>query len=666
METNEMKDLVLGEIAGENQSSTGDSYTPESSEIAEETINDATADNVSNPHNDVAEEASVVEQVDFSDEEANLASTELGDDELEEEFDHAHGKDYSGFSKAELIVAIKELVENGQVLKIRRDVEGIKVAFYKRHKTDIDKLRKEFVDGGGVPEAFQAPFDNYENQLKEYYSLYRDKRTSENLLQEKGKDKNLELKLHIVEEIKTLVDSQENFNDVYNKFRDLQKRWRDIGAVPQARLNDLYENYNFAVEQFYDFLKINKDLRELEYKRNYEAKIALCEQAEALLADTNIVNSFKTLQHFHELWREIGPVVHEVKEAIWDRFREVTTQINKRHQDYYEGLRAIQKKNLDAKVAISERIEEMTTLSINSHKEWNKRSNELVEYQKQWKSIGFAPRKENNKVYERFRKACDAFFAKKREFYSELKREMEANEKLKVELCEQADALKDSVEWRKTTESLIALQKRWKEIGPIPRKHSDEIWKRFRAACDAFFVRKGENFRSVETQFDENLTQKQALIAEIVAFVPVEQQDENFRILKDFQRKWAEIGYVPIKEKEKIQTEYRNALNKHFDALKMEEADRTFTRYKSKIESIHSQPKSDFRVRQEREKLFVRIKHLDADIHLWENNIGFFAKSKGADALVRDVNQKIENAKNEIKSLEEKIRLIDSMDDSQK
>jgi len=665
METNEMKDSVLGEKPGENQPATGDSYTPESLETTEETTNDATTDNVSNLHSDEVEETSVVEPVDFSDEEANLASTEIGDDEPEEEFDHGHGKDYSGYSKAEMIMAIKELVESGQVLKIRRDIEGIKVAFYKRNKSDVDKIRKEFIDGGGVPEEFQAPHDDYENQLKDYFTLYREKRTSENILQEKSKEQNLDLKLHIIEEIKTLVDSQENFNDVYNKFRDLQKRWKEIGTVPQARLNDLYENYNFVVEQFYDFLKINKDLRELEYKKNYEAKVALCEQAEALLADTNIVNSFKTLQHFHELWREIGPVVHEVKEVIWDRFREVTTQINKRHQDYYEGLRSIQKQNLDAKVAISEKIETMTTLNINSHKEWNKRSNELVEFQKQWKSIGFAPRKENNKVYERFRKACDAFFAKKREFYSELKREMETNEKLKLELCEQAETLKDSVEWRKTTESLIALQKRWKEIGPIPRKHSDEVWKRFRAACDAFFVRKGENFRSAETQFDENLVQKLALIAEIVAFVPGEQQDENFKNLKDFQRRWIEIGFVPIKEKEKIQLEYRTALNKHFDALKMEESDRTLTRYKSKIESIQSHSKSDFRVRNEREKLFVRIKHLDADIHLWENNIGFFAKSKGADALVRDVNQKIENAKNEIKSLEEKIRVIDGMDDTQ-
>lgn len=666
METNEMKNSVPGEQSGEFQAENGNSYTPESSDInAEVTTENTTVSEGSGSPNDLVEESSVVEHVDFSDEEAILASHQLGDEDTDEEFDHSHSKDFAGLSKAELIVTLKELVGTGEVSKIKRDVEGIKVAFYKKHKAEVEKIRKEFIDGGGNPEAFMAPIDNYENELKEYYKLYRDKKSSENIQQEKEKEKTLELKLHIIEEIKTLVDSQDNFNEVYNKFRDCQKRWRDLGAVPQARVNDLYENYNFAVEQFYDFLKINKELRELEYKKNYEAKLALCAQAEALLADSNVVETFKTLQRYHELWREIGPVAHEVKDVIWERFRDVSSQINKRHQDYYEILRSSQKQNLDGKVAICEKIEEMVAQNITSHKEWNKRSNELVEFQKQWKTIGFAPRRENNKVYDRFRKACDAFFAKKRDYYSVLKREMEANEKLKIELCEQAEALKDSTDWKKTTESLIALQKRWKEIGQIPRKHSDEIWKRFRAACDAFFMHKSENFKSIENQFDENLTKKQALVAEIVAFIPSEHPEENFKMLKDFQRRWSEIGFVPIKEKDKIQTEYRTALNKHFEGLKMEEADRNLMRYKSKIESIHSQSKSDYRVRQEREKLFVRIKQLESDIHLWENNIGFFAKSKSADALVREVNLKIEKAKSEIKSLVEKVRLIDSMDDSQ-
>ena len=662
-----MKNSAPEEQQVEKLATVESSYTPESLDNTAKEINETeTSSDEGNPHADLSVDSHVVEHVDFSDEEAILASDQLGDDDSEEEFDHAHGKDYAGYSKADLIAALKELVGNGEILKIRRDVEGIKVAFYKRHKADIEKIRKEFIDGGGAPEAFQAPMDSYEAELKEYYSLYRDKKAGENALQEKEKEKTLELKLHIVEEIKALVDSQENFNDVYNKFRDLQKRWRDLGAVPQARVNDLYENYNFAVEQFYDFLKINKELRELEYKKNYEAKLALCVQAEALLADTNVVETFKTLQRYHELWREIGPVAHEVKESIWERFRDVSGQINKRHQDYYESLRTVQKQNLDAKVAICEKIEEMAALNITSHKEWNKKSNELVECQKQWKTIGFAPRRENNKIYDRFRKACDTFFAKKREYYSVLKREMESNEKLKLALCEQAESLQESTEWKKTTESLIALQKRWKEIGPTPRKHSDDIWKRFRAACDAFFKRKGENFKSVETQFDENLAKKQALIAEILAFVPGEQPDENFKTLKEFQHRWNEIGFVPIKEKEKIQNEYRTSLNKHFDALKMEEADRNLMRYKNKIESIHSQNKSDYKVRQERDKLFVRIKQLESDIHLWENNIGFFAKSKGADVLIREVNIKIEKAKSEIKSLEDKVRMIDSMDDSQK
>lgn len=661
-----MKNSVPGEQSGEFQSENGSSYTPESLDNTSEvtTENTPVSEGGDSP-NDLVEENSAVEHVDFSDEDALSASNLLGDEDSEEEFEHSQGKDFAGLSKAELIVTLKELVASGEVSKIKRDVEGIKVAFYKKHKAEVEKLRKEFIDGGGNPEAFQIATDSYEGELKEQYKIYRDRKLNENIQQEKEKEKTLAAKLHIIEEIKALIDSQENFNDVYNKFRDLQKKWRDLGAVPQARVNDLYENYNFAVEQFYDFLKINKDLRELEYKKNYEAKLALCLQTEALIADNNVVETFKTLQHYHELWREIGPVAHEVKETIWERFRDVSSQINKRHQDYYETLRSSQKLNLDGKVAICEKIEEMVALNITSHKEWNKRSNELVEFQKQWKTIGYAPRRDNNKVYDRFRKACDAFFGKKRDHYTVLKREMEANEKLKIALCEQAEALKDSTDWKKTTESLIALQKRWKEIGQIPRKHSDEIWNRFRAACDAFFMHKSENFKSIENQFDENLTKKQALVAEIVGFAPSENPEENFKMLKDFQRRWADIGFVPIKEKDKIQTEYRTALNKHFDGLKMEEADRSLMRYKSKIEGIHSQSKSDYRVRQERDKLFIRIKQLEGDIQLWENNIGFFAKSKGADALVRDVNMKIEKAKSEIKSLVEKVQLIDSMNDSQ-
>lgn len=667
METNEMKNSVPEEQPGEELNTTGNVETPATSDPSAEVSSEQPISAVSDlHHDDHPDEHAHDEHVDFSDEEAIIASSELDDDESDDDDDTAAtplGKDYSALSKPELIATLRELVESGTASRIRKDIDAIKIAFYKRHKLDVEKERKAFIEAGGAPEEFQYTVDAYENDLKEYLKQYREKRAQENISQEQEKEKNLEVKLLIIEEIKSLVESQDNFNDVYGKFRDLQKRWRELGPVPQARVNDLYENYNFAVEQFYDFLKINKELREIEFKKNFEAKTMLCEQAEDLLLEPNVMEAFKTLQRYHELWREIGPVAAEVKETLWDRFREATVTINKKHQDYFERLRSEQKTNLEAKNALCEKAEELGAMVITTHKEWNKRSKELVELQKVWKSIGFAPKKENNKVYERFRKACDQFFGNKREFYLELRKEMDNNFQLKNDLCIQAEGLQDSTEWKKTTEDLINLQKRWKEIGPVPRKHSDEIWKRFRAACDKFFQHKGEHFSSIDSKYDGNLKQKEELIAEIVAFVPGEDQEENFRMLKDFQRRWSEIGYVPIKDKERIQNEYRKALNVHFENLKIDESQRNLIRYKTKLESLQSQPKSERRVRQERDRFFIRIKQLESDIQLWENNIGFFAKSKNAEAMIRDVKAKVEKAKAEIKMLEDKVRLIDEMDE---
>lgn len=667
METNEMKNSVPEEQPGEELNTTGNVETPATSDPSAEVSSEQPISAVSDlHHDDHPDEHAHDEHVDFSEEEAIIASSELDDDESDDDDDTAEtplSKDYSALNKPELIATLRELVESGTASRIRKDIDAIKIAFYKRHKLDVEKERKAFIEAGGAPEEFQYTVDAYENDLKEYLKQYREKRAQENISQEQEKEKNLEVKLLIIEEIKSLVESQDNFNDVYGKFRDLQKRWRELGPVPQARVNDLYENYNFAVEQFYDFLKINKELREIEFKKNFEAKTMLCEQAEDLLLEPNVMEAFKTLQRYHELWREIGPVAAEVKETLWDRFREATVTINKKHQDYFERLRSEQKTNLEAKNALCEKAEELGAMVITTHKEWNKRSKELVELQKVWKSIGFAPKKENNKVYERFRKACDQFFGNKREFYLELRKEMDNNFQLKNDLCIQAEGLQDSTEWKKTTEDLINLQKRWKEIGPVPRKHSDEIWKRFRAACDKFFQHKSEHFSTIDSKYDGNLKQKEELIAEIVAFVPGEDQEENFRMLKDFQRRWSEIGYVPIKDKERIQNEYRKALNVHFENLKIDESQRNLIRYKTKLESLQSQPKSERRVRQERDRFFIRIKQLESDIQLWENNIGFFAKSKNAEAMIRDVKAKVEKAKAEIKMLEDKVRLIDEMDE---
>ncbi|NVO10860.1 MAG: DUF349 domain-containing protein [Bacteroidales bacterium] len=592
----------------------------------------------------------------------------LDDDESEEFSDDDHDGtpvqigDYSAMSKAELVEALKVLLTEKPIQIIRADVEIIKINFYKKHKAEIEKKRKEFVDNGGTIEQFIAPEDLYEPQIKELLKEYRDLRSKYNKDFEVKKTHNLEEKQKIIETIKELVNKSDSVNQTFQEFRELQQRWREIGPVPQSNLNDLWETYHHHVQNFYDYVKINKDLRDLDLKRNLEEKILLCEKAEELLLESSVITAFKKLQKYHNQWREIGPVPKEHRTELWERLKEATAKINKKHQDYFEGLRDEQKRNLDAKVALCEKAEELSTLAITSNKEWNKRSKEMIDIQKVWKTIGFAPKKDNNKIYERFRLACDAFFNSKRDFYTDAREEQQNNLQLKTELCLQAESLKNSNEWKKVTEDLISLQKRWKEIGPIPRKFSDELWKRFRAACDFFFNQKSQHFAQVDNKYEDNLKAKEQLIEEISAYQLVEEIEENLKVLKDFQRRWAEIGYVPIQNKESIQKSYRDAINKHFESLKIDESKRNLLRFKTKLDNVHGNPRQENKVRQERDKLFNRLRQIEGDIVLWENNIGFFTKSKNAEQMIKDVENKIQKGKEEIKMLEEKIKMIDKLD----
>ena len=587
-------------------------------------------------------------------------SDEFSDDEHEET--PVRLADYVTMSKAELVEALKVLLNEKPIQAIRADVESIKINFYKKHKAEIEKKRKEFGDAGGIVEQFSVPEDLYEPQIKELLKEYREARSKYNRDFEVQKQHNLEEKQKIIETIKELINKSDSVNQTFQEFRELQQRWREIGPVPQANLNDLWETYHHHVQNFYDFVKINKDLRDLDLKHNIEEKILLCEKAEELLLEPSVITAFKKLQKYHNQWREIGPVPKEHRTEIWERLKEATAKINKKHQEYFEGLRDEQKRNLDAKVALCEKAEELSTVAITSNKEWNKRSKEMIELQKVWKSIGFAPKKDNNKIYERFRLACDAFFNNKRDFYTDAREEQQNNLQLKSELCIQAESLKDSNEWKKVTEDLIQLQKRWKEIGPVPRKHSDELWKRFRAACDFFFNQKSQFFAQVDSKYEDNLKAKEQLIDEIINYQLVEEVEANLTVLKDFQRRWADIGYVPIQQKESIQKRYRDAINKHFESLKIDESKRNLLKFKTKLDNVHGNPRQENKVRQERDKLFNRLRQIEVDITLWENNIGFFTKSKNAEQMIKDVEHKIEKGKEEIKMLEEKIKMIDKLD----
>ena len=618
-------------------------------------------------------EVEEIEQVDITPDDEPESDEDEDDDQDEEDQEdekdvsvdggeELEPVDYSTLTREELVERLTKLLEVKPVQRIRADVESIKVNFYKKHKAEYERKRKEWVDAGGDIAEFEAPADPMEPQIKELLKQYRDVKSNFNRDLEVQKVKNLEIKQGIIEQIKELVNRNESVNQTFQDFRELQQKWRETGPVPQSNLNDLWETYHHHVQNFYDYVKINKELKDLDLKRNLEEKIVLCEKAEELLLEPNIINAFKKLQKFHNQWREVGPVPNEHRTEIWERFKELTTTINKKHQEHFEGLRDDQKSNLEAKKALCESAEELAAKVINSAKEWNKYSKEMIELQKVWKTIGFAPKKDNNKIYDRFRSACDAFFNNKREYYQDAREDQLNNLQLKTELCLQAESLKESNEWKKTAEELINLQKRWKEIGPVPRKHSDEVWKRFRAACDFFFEKKSKHFATVDSKYETNLKAKEELIAEIQAYQVSDNVEECLKKLKDFQRRWAEIGFVPIKKKDELQKSYRDAINKHFEGLKIDNSKKNLLKFKTKIDTIQGNPRMENKMRFERDKLFNQLKQLENDIVLWENNIGFFAKSKNAEQLIKDVERKVEKARADMKVIEEKIRLIDNME----
>ncbi|HBC80120.1 MAG TPA: DUF349 domain-containing protein [Bacteroidales bacterium] len=567
--------------------------------------------------------------------------------------------DYSGFSKNELAETLGLIIENRPPSEIREDVERIKTLFYKKLKQENEERKAKFLEGGGKIEDYKIWVDPLDYRVKELLDKYREKKNDFSKVQEVEKYENLKKKYDIIDKIKDLVNREESINKTFHDFRNLQNDWHSIGVVPQASLKDLWENYHHSVEVFYDYIKINKELRDLDLKKNLEAKVLLCEKAEELLLEPNPVNAFRSLQDFHNQWREIGPVPPESKNEIWERFREATAQINKRHHEYFEKQKDDQRKNLEAKLALCEEVEAINKMEIKNFRDFDERADKIVSLQKMWRTIGFAPKKQNNKVYQRFREACDTFFEKKRTFYADNKETQLNNLQLKTELCMQAESLQDSTDWKSTSEALIKLQREWKEIGPVPRKQSEKTWKRFRKACDQFFNRKADYFANLDTSYEDNLKAKISVIEELEKFEPGTDVQAAFERLKDLQRKWTEIGFVPFNKKEEITNRYRNALNKEFDKLKIADEDKSILKYRTKLDSLKTNPKASRKVRNEREKFFTKIKQMESDIVLWENNIGFFAKSTNADTMIREVQEKIDSAKKMIKTLEEKVRLID-------
>ena len=537
-----------------------------------------------------------------------------------------------------------------------KEAEAIKSAFYK-------KLSKEKAAAGEDAEVIEpdentpaeeattplqsgpvSPFAAIEAGFKALYMEFKKERAEYNKEQDALREENLAKKQAVIEELKTLVEEPGDMKDAFPKFRDIQNRWREIGPVPQQNFRDLNDTYQLYITKFYDLVDINRELRDLDFKKNLEAKTAFCEQAEALAADEDVVEAFKELQKLHEQWKDLGPVAKEFREEIWERFRAATSVINKRYQAHFEEMKAQQQGNLEAKAALCEQVEEIANKEITSSSQWNALSKEIEEIQAKWRTIGFATRKENQKIYDRFRAACDKFFERKRASFSEFKDSMNENLAKKMAIIEEAESLKDSTEWKATSDRLIELQRQWKEIGAVPRKKSEQIWKRFRAACDAFFTAR-DNRPDGQGSLSANLSAKKALIEEIKAYEPAADKDAEAQ--KAFAEKWNAIGFVPFKEKDAIQAAYKEAMASKFPG------------FGSRGPRRNERGNGGGRERRpmtEVERLKEQFNALQSEIQTYENNIGFFGLSKGAEKLKAQMQERIDAAKAKLEELKAQIR----------
>ncbi len=568
------------------------------------------------------------------------------------------GADYSTMSKVELIDRLKSVVESDNISDVKDDVEAIKVAFYKQRKLEVEAQRKAFLVEGGNSEEFTPEVDGLEQQLKDMLNEYRSKRNDVTKELEIIHNNNYQMKLEIIEKLKELISSEESIGETFNEFRTLQNRWKEVGNVPKGSVNDIWETYHHYTEQFYEYVKINNELRDIDLKKNYEAKIALCEKAEALTEETMVIPAFRELQLLHEQWREIGPVMQSEKDAIWNRFKSASTIVNKRHQDYFDGIKEEQLSNLNKKSELCERVEAILNIEITGHNDWEKYTTDIINAQKEWKGIGFAPKKDNNSIYERFRAACNLFFDKKQQFYTSQKEAAGSSIEAKIALCEQAEALQDSTDWNTTANELIRLQGEWKKLGFSSRKEGEALWKRFRAACDKFFDAKAAHRSVVDSEFVDNLKSKEAIIEEVKSFDKTMNTDEAINALKDIQRRWSQIGFIPMKEKNRVNNEFRDIINSLFTLFKNQNSENQLERFKDRVSKFKESSKGS--MSQEREKLLFKLKKIEADITVWENNIGFFSRSKGAEAMIKDVEAKIEKAKADAKFIQDKLRILNN------
>ena len=573
------------------------------------------------------------------------------------ESDNAEENAAGKLTKEEILNRLQALVD-APIETVRGEVESLKQAYYKIRRNEVDELRKAFVEQGGDEKDFTAPEDTQENFLKELLGSYKEKKAAYLAEEEKQKAENYEIKLQLIEQLKMLCESQDDFNKLYNEFKDIQQKWKEIKLVPEEHANELWKEYQTYSEAFYDLIKINNQFRDYDFKKNLELKTALCEAVEKLQDEKDIISAFHQLQKLHQQWREIGPVAKELREELWDRFKAASTVINKRHQQHFENLKAKEQENLVAKTVICEEIEGIDYAALQTFKDWDEKNNEVLALQQKWRTIGFTPKKHNTKIFERFRAACDVFFTKKTEFYKSIKAEMEKNLEKKRALCEKAEALKDSTDWKGTTEKMIALQKEWKTICQVTRRHSDSIWKRFITACDYFFDNKNKNVSSQKSEEQTNLEAKKALIEKVKTMDESLDTEEAITTLKEWIAEWNEIGHVPFKEKDKVYKAFHEAVDAQFDRLKVDQRDRRMKSYRNNVSEMAGKGKG--KLYSERDRLMRTYERMKNDLQTYENNIGFLTiSSKGGSGLVKEMERKIEKLKAEMELTVKKIEAID-------
>lgn len=565
--------------------------------------------------------------------------------------------DYASLGKDELVEELRKLSERA-VESIKDEVTQVKAAFYAIRKDEVAAEKAAFLEKGNEEAAFAPLDDDAETTFKELLNVIKEKRAELVAARENVKRENLEKKTNIIESINRLTDDPDNINRQYSKLQQLQQEFKAVGEVPATDATDVWKNYQKAVEKFYDLLKMNKELRDYDFKKNLEIKQQLCAEAEALDDEPDVVAAFKKLQDLHTNWRETGPVAKDLREDLWARFKNASSVVNKKYQAFFEERKANEKMNADAKEALCERIEQISTENLKSYAAWDEVTKQIIGLQDEWKKLGFASRRLNNELFTRFRKKCDEFFAQKAEFFKKMKEDLAANLARKNELCEKAEALKDSTDWKATTDALVALQKEWKTIGPVSKKHSDAVWKRFITACDSFFEQKKKQTSGTRAAEHENLKAKKAIIAKLKEIFAADETPEDApQQVRNLMDEWQQIGHVPYKEKDKLYAAYRELIDKAFDELDMRGTRARMAHFERSVREMDG---NGDKMSRERERLVRAYEQKCGELKTYENNMGFFsARSKDGNSIVKEMERKIANLKEEIVALEQKIKILD-------